>query len=328
VNSALPERKEGPRDARSGEVWTPFQRLKNALIYLLIRCLLEIVDRIPQRLLLATTRWLGGSAHRLLRQRRRIAESNLALACPGEDAQRTARLSFCNAGENLGRILLLRRKTFRVKDYVSMSGQAARVLECALAEQRGVVFVSAHLGPFEWLAAFVAELGLRPAIVVRESYDPRLNAIVDRHRVERGIEVIHRGDAQAWVRILRALRAGRPVGFLPDLGGRVPARPVRWLGRVHRFPMGPQRLALRVGAPLLVGTLSAADDGRFGVWVERLENPQEETMTRSVANALERAICGSKEHWLWMAHALGEAVGEQTTPAAETNSLRDLHSAR
>jgi KDO2-lipid IV(A) lauroyltransferase len=173
-----------------------------------------------------------------------------------------------------------------------------------LSEGRGAVFISAHLGPFELLPAAIAELGVCPAIVVRESYDPRLDAWVDHHRHSRGIVVIHRGAPGAAVRIVRALRAGQPVGFLPDLGGRVPQIPTNFLGRRTGFAVGPQQIAQRMGAPIVVGTLRRlpGPGPRHTLSIERVETTGTlAELTQRVARTLERAILDAGEDFPWMA---------------------------
>jgi KDO2-lipid IV(A) lauroyltransferase len=166
-----------------------------------------------------------------------------------------------------------------------------------------VIFVSAHLGPFEGIAAAVAELGYRPAVIVRESYDPELDDLVDDHRRRRGLTVIHRGSPRAALSIIRALRAGQPVGFLPDLGGRVPSVEVCFLGEAVAFPVGPQLIAVRTGAPLLIGTLkrSSGSGPRHELTLERIQPGKDVVcLTHRVASALERAILEAPEEWLWM----------------------------
>lgn len=294
-------------DARTGERWTVPQALKNHAIYVTVRCLLLLADRLPQALLLAIGRGLGRCAHAVFRRGRVITRQNLLTACPDADVNALSRLTFRNAGENLTRTLLLRRPRFRARDHVRISPEALNVLATALSGGRGVVFVSAHLGPFEWLAAALAEHGYRPVIVVRESYDRRLTALVDQHRKARGLEVIHRGAAGAELSMLRALRSGRPVGFLPDLAGRVRTSPARWLGGVHPLAAGPAQLATRLHIPLVVGTLQA-EPGKIGfrLQLERLPADPPDDMTQSVASALDRAILSCREHWLWMARPLAD----------------------
>lgn len=296
------------RDVRRGGRWTRSQQLKNTAIVIAIRCALFLVDRAPRGLLLAGGRAAGRLWHVLGRGGRRMARQLVRQTLPSADSSSIVRQSYENAGCNLARCLLLRRKSFRALELVEVDQAARQTLETALAEGRGVVFVSPHLGPFELVAAAVAELGHRPVAVVRESYDPRLDPIVDHHRRLHGVAVIHRGAPAAALRIVRALRDGRPVGLLPDLQSRVPSTACELLGQPWMLPVGPQRIALWVGAPLLVGSLApapmcpAAQPKCFQLEIRRIEPAGDEAaLTRCVADALSSAIERMPDHWLWMA---------------------------
>jgi len=285
-------------DLRTGGRWSLGQRLKNGLIYRLVRLALWVSDRLPARSLTLGGRALGAIAFLVLPGARRRAEQELERAL---GRNRPSAFSvFVQAGESLLTCLLLRRSMLGALELVDVEESSRRLLETTLAAGRGMVFVSPHLGPFELVAAAVAELGHRPAAVVRESYDPRLDSVVDRHRLARGVEVIHRGAPTAAVRIVRALRSGRPVGFLPDLGARVESRNVRFFGREVLFPIGPQRIALRTGAPIIVGAL-VPGPGRLTLRMESIDAAHDETeLTQRVATALETAIRRWPEAWLWM----------------------------
>ena len=132
-------------------------------------------------------------------------------------------------------------------------------------------------------------------MVVRESYDPRLDGVIDAHRVARGLAVIHRGRPGASFRIVRALRSGKPVGFLPDLGGRVPSIQVQFLGELTAFPVGPQQIAQRLGAPLVIGTLYRNREGApFGLRIDEVDTEAPlADLTQRVASLLEQAIYAS-----------------------------------
>jgi Kdo2-lipid IVA lauroyltransferase/acyltransferase len=295
------------RDLREGGRWSAPQRLKNGLIYRTVCILLAVADRLPSRVLLGTGRKLGSLAYRILPALRSRARRELARVFTRSQASELARSTFVRAGENLAACLLLRRAGVRALDLVEVPRASREILGAALAEGRGVVFVSPHHGPFELVAAAVAELGHRPAVVVRESYDPRLDAVVDRHRLLRGLEVIHRGKASAPRTILRALRAGRIVGFLPDLAGRVSSVPARFLGADRPFAVGPQRIACRKRAPLLMGTLRRTERG-FLLDITRAHASAAADMTRCVVSHFETAISASPADWPWMAARSCERV--------------------
>lgn len=299
-------------DVRFGGRWSFGQRVKNGLILRLVQSGLWVADRMPARALLALGGWLGWSLYWLAPALRKRAQARASCCFDRTRAHELVRASFVRMGQNLCLSLLLRRPRVSARDFVSLDAAAESTLCEAVAAGRGVVFVSAHLGPFELLAARVAELGVCPAVVVRESYDPRLDACVDAHRTARGLEIIHRGKPGAAARMLRALRQGKPVGFLIDIESRVPSVKQPFLGRPSLIPLGPQRLCQLTGAGLVVGTLQrrlgrglgsrrAKALPHFDLTVTAVPSGDEDELTYRVARIVEHAILTNPEDWPWLA---------------------------
>ncbi|MEZ4374599.1 MAG: hypothetical protein R3B07_27525 [Polyangiaceae bacterium] len=327
------------RDVREGGTWSRRQRLKNAALRVTVRAALWCADRLPATWLTGALGGLGWLVHWISGSVRRQTRRNLQQA--GVDPTLSCEV-WRNGGRNLGRCLLLRRPG-AIAEQVEVDSTSAACLEQAIDDGRGVVFVSLHLGPFEWLAARIAESWRAsgrgapgPAILVRESYDPGLDPLVDQHRVARGLEVIHRGKPGASARILRALKQGRPVGFLPDLGGRVRSERVQWLGGLAELPVGPLRLAERTGAQLLIGYLEPKADSRFALRIFRsaaLTKPPTKPLTKhskasspapsqALAQELEELICRHPEHWLWMGKRQTPTEGAERLPHLDVASQR------
>lgn len=300
------------------------------MIRLAVHGTLAIADRVPKPLLLYLGRWLGRAVYWLAPNLRRRAFERANRCLTPDQAKQVSRLCFERAGENLCLCLLLRRSNIAAAEFVNVRDDTKNTLCEAVATGRGVVFVSAHLGPFELLAARVSELGYSPAVVVRESYDPRLDGLVDQHRVTRGLEVIHRGEAGAAARMLRALRRGNLVGFLVDLPSRVRSLPCTFLGQVAMIPLGPQRLSVLTGANVVLGVLErrigpSTGAPRFDLTLVTIPSPNraesgtggqndatithgavngvtsEVELTRHVCRLVEQIILKHPEDWPWMA---------------------------
>jgi lauroyl/myristoyl acyltransferase len=159
------------------------------------------------------------------------------------------------------------------------------------------------------MAALLSSLGYPITTLARESYDPRFQELVyERLRTARNVESIHRGSAAAPFAIVRALRRGRVLGFLVDLPGRTAKlEPVRWLGKPSRMARGPARLALRTGAPIVVGTPAPTASGALSIRVARLPTADlsagdegEAALSQRIADALSERILALPVHWPWM----------------------------
>ncbi|HMR78114.1 MAG TPA: lysophospholipid acyltransferase family protein [Polyangiaceae bacterium] len=291
-------------DVRAGQRWRARQTLKNACIRVAIGGLLRVVDALPAGLVVALGRALGRAA-RFSKRLNGVAVENVSHALGVARAKAVTTACFANAGEVLARTLLLRREGARPSDFVELDEAAAEQLRSVLRLGRGALVLSAHYGPFEHIAPVVAEHGITPAIVVRESYDPALDPVVDAHRLRCGVEVVHRGREPLGV--LGALRRGRPLGLLVDLPGRVATRPVRFLGHADvPFPLGAASLSARLAVPVLLGLLVPRKEGGFRLFFEDLGSDPS-ALTQRVAARLDAHIRQYPEHWLWMARPLARA---------------------
>lgn len=241
-------------DVREGSQWTAVQRLKNDLIHALIQASVAAARRLPPSVVLWLCRALGMLAFAVLGRLRRQVRARLEQGLGSSPSAARVRRAFCAAAEIVADTIALLDPVDPACRALALDSASRAVFEQALAEGRGVVFISAHLGPWERLAALLVEQGFPVVTVARESYDPRLTALYERLRRPRGVRSIYRGSAAAVRSVLRELRAGRAVGFLADLPGRVPCAQARLFGAQAWLPLGPARIALASGAAVLVGT--------------------------------------------------------------------------
>ena len=112
--------------------------------------------------------------------------------------------------------------------------------------------------------------------------------------------------------MMRALRRRRVLGFLMDLPGRIPTLPVVLLGQPSRLPIGPARIALRTGSPVVVGTPAPGENGSLEVRISRLPtddlaagSEDEARLTQRIADALSERIRSLPMHWPWMHRSFG-----------------------
>jgi KDO2-lipid IV(A) lauroyltransferase len=172
--------------------------------------------------------------------------------------------------------------------------------------------ITAHLGPWERLAAALVAEGFPLTTPVRTSYDPRLEVLLHAPlRRNRGVHAIDREAPGTPRALVRALRAGEVAGFLVDLNTRVASVCVPFFGVDAWTPSGPARLALRTGAPVV-----SAFATRAGIVVsevraasEPLSSVSDEdvlALTRAMTEHVERAIAREPERWIWMHDRFGE----------------------
>jgi KDO2-lipid IV(A) lauroyltransferase len=287
--------------------------MKNDAIWALASAALGTARFMPLGLLVALGKLLGSLVHAGACGQRRQALANVELALPHLDAsarRALVRQCFRSLGEILGETVALLGGAVALEP-LPLATEARRTLEAARAEGRGVIFASAHLGPWERVAAAIAASGLPFTAVTRDSYDPRFSRLQNQLRRRAGVNVIRRARAQgssAALGIFRALRRGDVVGMVMDLRSRVPSCEVPFLGIPAQTALGPARIALRTGAPVVVGSAAPAGayEGHVSVTATRisvdgLDGPGGALELTARINAeLSRRILAMPHAWVWM----------------------------
>lgn len=290
--------------------WSAPQKRKNDLIFGAARTGIRLGLALPRTWLGPTGSLLGLAAYALLGSARRATIKNLARVNPELDpaaCRALARATFCSLGRNLTDTLALLDAAEDPARSLSVSASSERVLSEALGERRGVIYATCHLGPWERMAALLAERGFPITTLARESYDPRFDALIyERLRARRDVRVIYRGQPNAPVAIVRALRRGRVLGMLLDMPGRIATQQVTWLGLPSRMPVGAARLALRLRCPVVVGTPAPSSTG-LEIRITKLPTDDltsgergESELSQRIADALSERIRLLPTHWPWM----------------------------
>jgi Kdo2-lipid IVA lauroyltransferase/acyltransferase len=290
---------EASIDLREGGRWTLAQRAKNDVIWIAVEAALAIATRLPDAWLRHVGRGIGAVAHAFVPSAKRIARENVARAFPEMDEREVralVRRNYRRLGERLAEAVSSLDARREVSPLPFAPG-ALETLQDALAEGRGMVFASAHLGPWERVAATLVSVGLPLTAIAREAYDPRLTPIYDRLRGGRGVRVIYRSEPRAAAKLLRTLRSGGMLGVPMDLASRVPSVDVPFLDVPAKTPIGPAKLAVRTGAAVVVGTI-----GRDGaITTTRIETAADPALlTASINRELSRRIREMPEEWVWM----------------------------
>jgi len=276
--------------------WRRRQRIKNAALYFLMRGAWAAAERLPLRGLLRTA---GAVAPYVFRRERRRAEKQLRATMPQLDAPKIVRRMFVHFAQSIWELSRLRRAVPELDD------KARRVLDEVIAEGKGGILISGHVGNWEILGQAVAAAGYPVATIARPFYDPRITAWLQRWRSQRGLEVIWRSENTGKA-ILRVLRANRLMAFLIDqdtdtAGGFVP-----FFGRPAFTPTIPAALALRTGAPVVL-CWHQRRAKRHLITLERIEYAPSADRGRDVlaltallTARLEGVIRAAPEQWVWM----------------------------
>jgi len=179
-------------------------------------------------------------------------------------------------------------------------------LQIAMAEHRGALMLSAHLGNWEYLSAAAHLTGYPLSIVVRPLDSPALDAVAARMRLKTGVELIDKRGALRPV--LEALRRRRLVGVLLDQNAaRRESVFVPFFGHIASTSRSLALLSIRTGAPIVPIFTAREAPGRHRVIIEpplprpTVNDPEQAIveMTARCNQAIEAAIRKTPEQWLW-----------------------------
>ena len=251
---------------------------------------------------------IGTLGYRPLGIRRAVVERQVSAAFPGltqPEVERIARASYASLGRTTIETTLLptysREQVLELVESTEGWGHVDR----ALAEGRGLMIVTGHLGNWELGGSYLAARGIPLEAVARRMENPLFDAYLTETRRRIGMTVIH--DADAVRRVPRAMREQHAVAFLVDQGAvGLASTWVPFFGRYAKTPRGPAVFALRLKTPLLFACALRQPDGRFVIHFEPV--PVETTGTldadvdrivASYTSTLERWVRRAPEQYFW-----------------------------
>ncbi|MFN3821239.1 MAG: lysophospholipid acyltransferase family protein [bacterium] len=238
--------------------------------------------------------------------RRKVCAENLRKAFPQIDPEVIAPLSrkvFAHFGRWTAELFYLpRMKREDLEREISVTGWEN--LDRAYQRGKGVIFVSGHLGNWEWLGAISSQKGYRVAYVVEAQANPLIENLLDRMRTSQGVKIIPRKEAVRGV--LKSLYEGYIVAMLcdQDAGGAGVWTP--FFGHFASTPRGPATFHLKTGAPIVFG-YNVFSEGKYqGVFEKPLSfetsgdrERAEEAIMRKITLRLEEVIRHYPDQYLW-----------------------------
>ncbi len=249
----------------------------------------------------------GGSvAWAVQKERRDTLLTSLTYTAPGRsdsERRRLARRTFRN-------LAVLAVDQFRLPSIDPKELQALfeirglEHIDASLARGKGVVIVTAHLGPYELASACFATLGYTVNGMV-ENLDPALLDALATYRSATGMKLVNMKDGlRAAYRVLGnneclALVADRAIG---EARGAVE---VPFAGGIRPMPTGPAIFAQATGAAI-VTALASINHGRKPRYLMEFEPPlfaegRDETdrmrLMSSIVERMEAAIRRNPDQW-------------------------------
>ena len=276
----------------------------------LFRAGISLAERLPPSLLYAAADVAGLTIGRLPLPAQRDLAANLSVVMGLPPAHPRVRRAVAHATrvQAANYVDLFRSRAVTgaaVARRFVLTGPGWALFDETLAQGRGAVLVSAHLGRFELLSHYLGHLGYVVTLPVERLHPPELFDLVRQLRQRPTFQLVPHDAALRPA--LRALGRGEVVAFFADWDPSGQSVLVEFFGRRAHLPGGPAFVARRAGAPLFVGFSAQGDGpGQLAAYMEPpLEVPHTgdadadvRAGTQMVAALYERHIRARPDQWV------------------------------
>lgn len=283
--------------------------------YLLTKGLFTLLRGCPAPIIYGVCDGLAAAFHRLAKSRRQITLKNLGIAFPelsDEERAKMARDSYAHFGRCMAESVMIQAGKIKHDDLVAMVDgyDIQMMLDIEAANERGILFITGHLGNFELLAHYAGSQLKRTAHVVARKGSNKMidDRIVTPLRESFGNKVIYK--KRALPKVARALKAGEHVGLLIDIKSN-PGQgvPVNFFGRETYALKSSAYLQMKLQPPVVPVTLVHIGKHRYKIvtgdpihWEDNGKSKDEQIaeLTQIHQDAFEKLIRQYPEQWLWM----------------------------
>jgi KDO2-lipid IV(A) lauroyltransferase len=210
---------------------------------------------IPLRVVRGLAKWLGHVGYLVsVDTRRRVLknlETGLSAELTAEQRKAVAKEAWINAVKG-GFELFYASNSHGEEIFQSVSLEGKAHLDAALAEGRGVIAVTAHLGTFVLIGGRLLKEGYAFRSVIKEPRDGKMRDFLRELRRRQGSPLIPAAPEKECLRsILSTLRRNEIVCLTVDENRRRDGIVVDFLGRPAPTSRGPAVLSLRTGAKIV-----------------------------------------------------------------------------
>ncbi len=287
-------------------------KLQTSLEYALARVILSTLGMLPRGAAIVLGRVMGRVAYWLPGKLRRTGEINLGIAFPelsGQERRRLLRGCFDSLGRLLGEFSQFHRATPEtLRRMIEYDQVGLAHLRAAEKDQRGVIFLTGHLGAWELLSFGWSALEYPISFLVRPIDNPHIEELIESVRTRFGNRAINKKSAAR--EALRVLRAGGTLGILSDLNTQPHEGVfVPFFGRLACTTAGIATLALKTDA-VVIPTVAIWNQEKKRYFfhgdppVELVRTGDKhkdlEINTARFAAAIESLVRRYPEQWLWI----------------------------
>jgi len=248
---------------------------------------------------------LGSFTCHILRYRRQVVMDNLRIAFGREmnetKLEEIAAESYRQIAMSFMELLIAPKLQNKIKHILELDHLS--LIRQLLLQGKGLVMISGHLGSWELQGAAAASALSTPLTVAAvQQSNPYINRFITRRRNDMGMQVA--GTKEAMKHLLRALKKNKQaIGLVADQNAGMNAVFVDFFGKIAATQPGPAKLALKFGAPMVIGAAIRTGPAQFKMLsrqVEIKETDTVKTLTQRHVKILEGFIRQYPEQYFWL----------------------------
>ena len=289
--------------------------LREKAEYFLTKGFFCILRLCPSAAIYGLCRGLASLFYMLGFRRRQMTLQNMHLALPtlsAKERQRMARDSYDHFGQFMAESILILAGKIDLKKLESMvDGEAiSKLLELEKSTEKGILFITGHLGNFELLAHYTGTRLTHTGHVVARKGTNQLvdDRIVTPMRESFGNRVIYK--RRALPHVARALKKGEHVGLLIDIKSNAKKGvPVSFFGNKTYAIKSSAYLQIKLKPVVIPIAMVRIEPKQYKLivgdpiqWTDNGQPLEEQIseLTQLHQAALENLIRQYPKQWLWM----------------------------
>lgn len=287
--------------------------------YTALKTLSKLVCTLPYSTILSIGASLGPLYRLVGKKQVKRGLHNLMIGLSIDEKEADAILGrlFQNLGRSVMETLYMPNLTPEfIKEHIEMRG--LEHLDAAMAEDKGVVILTAHVGNWEWMGAALAAHGYPSTTIVKKQPNAQFTRLLNEYREMVGLEVFARGGSEMRG-AAQAMKAKKLLGFLADQDGWYTGLPVMFLGQDSSAVTGPASFAKKFKAPVVPVFASRKENGHIVHILPALHYKDtgdvEKDMFRLTEETVKITEAFIREHpdeWLWFQHRWNTKIHEIT----------------
>jgi KDO2-lipid IV(A) lauroyltransferase len=284
--------------------------LKHAIPYAYGRLFMLFMQSLPLRTALRVGEWSGVKMVPWTRRSYQTGLGNLLESFPEmtqEEAEDLLNRVYVHFGRAMAEMAFAQRMLGPTSFRRHVEIRNEHVFHEARKAGKGAIFVSAHFGIWEVFSILLKNLEFDTTTVYRPLKNPYVDGYVRRYRKRCGQTMVPRVGALA--RLLRVLRRGGYIALLADQHAKRDGIWTPFFGRPASTTPAPALLALRTGAPIIMGHVRRVPGVyRFEVVMEEpiYAEPTGDRdadvyrITLAITRRIESYVRQAPEQWLWL----------------------------